>query len=404
MFILVFVPLAVIYLATTNLETHDHIDPLTNSLAGWHLGMTGSVVMPDHVEGTAEDQVGNVAWVVESPHGPASQYPPGASALAAPFYRISGEPMTDWFVQGLNRPDADSIAFPLPSPAPAAITAALATAAALGFAAASIPFAGGSRLAAVAAGYVGGLGTTMWSTASEALWQHGPASMWIALGIYLVARSQLWWAGLAMGAAVMTRPPTAMVAAALGLWIAWTRRSVMSAVKIGAGSLLGLLGLLWYNYWLWGRITITGGYGSSVNDQIASTDSVAYFENVLEGLFDPFFGLFVYSPFLIILIPGVRAAWRNLPDWGRGAAIGATLYLLFQYKANRASGGTGFLGYRYPLEALTAASALLTLSYMHWVRDKPLVRRLFWGGVGIALLLQINWKLVLVPVEGRTTR
>jgi len=403
-FVLVFIPLSILYISTATLSSHNHIDPLTNALTGWHLGMTGSVVMPEHAAATADDQYGNVAWIVETEHGPVSHYPPGAAALTAPLYRLSGEPMTDWYVQGLNRPDAEAILFPLPSGAPAAITAALATAAAMGLLAAAIPYAGVSKMVAVGAGYVAGLGTTMWSTASDALWQHGPASLWLALGIYFAARSHLWWAGFSFGAAIITRPPTALIAAAIGLTIAWSQRSVLPAVKVAAGSLVGLGGLLWYNWWLWGRLTVTGGYGSGFTEQLTSADSSSFLENLAMGLVDPSHGLLVYSPFLVVLVPGLRAGWRRLPDWGRGAAIGAALYLLVQFKANRSSGGSGFLGYRYPLEALVSAGALLTLAYVQWVMDRPFVRRLFWGCVGIALLLQINWKLVLIPMEGRTSR
>jgi hypothetical protein len=75
------------------------------------------------------------------------------------------------------------------------------------------------------------------------------------------------------------------------------------------------------------------------------------------------------------------------------------VYLLVQFKANRSSGGTGFLGYRYPLEALTVATTLLAVSYVAWVDERPLAKKVFWVSVGIAFLLQVNWKLDLVPIE-----
>ena len=398
-FVLVFVPLAAIYISTANLSTHDHIDPLTNAVTGWHIGMTGSVVLPDHVEATAEDQYGNVAWIVESQHGPVSQYPPGAAAWAAPFYLVWREPMTDFHVQGLNRPDSEPVFFPLPDKAPAAVAAALATAAAVGLVAAAIPLAGASRGTALAVGYISGLATTMWSTASDSLWQHGPAALGLALGIYLIARNQLWWAGLSFGAAVMTRPPTAVIAAVVGLWLAWSQRAVLPAFKVGVGAMAGLAGLLWYNFWLWGELTITGGYGSGVGEQFVSTDAGGFLVNLAEGLIDPSHGLLVYAPFLVFLLPGLISGWRRTPDWGRGAAVAAVVYLLVQFKANRSSGGTGFLGYRYPLEALTVATTLLAVSYVAWVDERPLAKKVFWVSVGIAFLLQVNWKLDLVPIE-----
>ncbi|HZD24261.1 MAG TPA: hypothetical protein VE569_12800 [Acidimicrobiia bacterium] len=400
-FLLVFVPLSVIYLATANLSTHNHIDPLTNSLTAWQLGMTGSVVMPERAGAATEDYRGNIAWIVESPKGPVSQYPPGAAALAAPAYWLMGDPMTDWYVEGSNRRDADAILFPLPSAAPATVVAALASAAAMGFLAAAIPYAGSSHTAAVVTGYVAGLGTTMWAVASDALWQHGPGAMWVALGIYLAARSWLVWSGLAFGAAILTRPDLALIAAAVGLYLSFSRRCLRPAMRVGIGSVLGLVVLLWFNWWLWGEPTVTGGYGDVFVERLGEGSLGSYLENIAGALFDPLHGLFSYSPFLLLLIPGLRAGWRKSPDWAKGAGIGAILYLLVQLKVNRFSGGHGFLGYRYPLEALSAAGSMFFLSYANWVRERRLVNMMFWAAVAFSLVPQIWWKLWIVPTKGQ---
>jgi hypothetical protein len=161
------------------------------------------------------------------------------------------------------------------------------------------------------------------------------------------------------------------------------------ALKIGAGSLLGLGGLLWYNWWVWGEPSVSGGYGDAGVDQVLSTDFVAYGQNILSAALDPAHGLLPYSPFLLILIPGLREAWRNSPDWAKGATIGGIAYLLVQLKANRFSGGSGFVGYRYPLEALTAAAVVLFISYQQWVSRRTMLKWLFWVGVFVAVILQI---------------
>ncbi|MCH8972145.1 MAG: hypothetical protein IH918_08715 [Acidobacteria bacterium] len=388
-FLLVFIPLALIYITTASYGLGYHIDAFTNAVTGWHIGMTGSVVLPDYEEATRPEQVGNIAWIVESPRGPVSQYPPGAALLSAPLYRLWNQPLSPAVIGGFNNPDAEPIPLGFPSLTPATLAAALASAAAMGLVAATIPYAGGSRYQAVIAGYVGGLATTMWAVASDALWQHGPASMWIALAIFLVARSHLAWAGVAFGAAVLTRPHLALVAAALGLFLIFTRRSIVPALKIGAGSFLGLGVLLWYNWWLWGKPTVTGGYGDGRIDQVLSTNFGAYFQNILGAVLDPIHGLLPYSPFLLILIPGLPKAWKNSPDWAKGAGIGGIVYLLVQLKANRFSGGEGFVGYRYPLEALTAAAVILFISYQQWVSRRRMVKWLFWVGVVIAMTLQV---------------
>lgn len=400
-FLMVFVPLTIIYLATANLSSYTHIDPLTNSLTAWHLGMTGSVVLPDHAEAAVEEQRGNVAWVIDSPRGPVSQYPPGAAALAAPFYWAWDQPMTEWFVEGFNNPDAEPIPFPLPSPAPSAIAMALATAAAMGLVAAAIPHAGGTRLSGVAAGYVGGLATTMWATSSDAIWQHGPASLWVGLAVYLAARSHLLWSGLAFGAAVMTRPPLAVVAAVVGLYLSVSRRTWRPAASIGAGSLLGLGGLVWFNWWLWRDLSVSGGYGEERLRALASADdAVSYIVNLTSSLVDPAHGVLLYSPFLLLLIPGIRAGWRQVPDWARAATVGGVVYLLVQLRVNRFSGGEGFLGYRYPLETMTAGAVVLTSAYTQWVQVRPLARLAFWVAVVVSVSLEIYWKAWVVPGYG----
>ena len=93
--------------------------------------------------------------------------------------------------------------------------------------------------------------------------------------------------------------------------------------------------------------------------------------------FDLSRGLFVWSPFVLILLLGVRTGWRAAPSWARGAAVGGLIYFLIQMKANRYSGGGGFTGYRYPLEPLMAAAPLLVYVFREWVTVNRLRQRVF---------------------------
>jgi alpha-1,2-mannosyltransferase len=98
--------------------------------------------------------------------------------------------------------------------------------------------------------------------------------------------------------------------------------------------------------------------------------------NVWGGFFDLARGLFPFSPFLVVLIPGVPAGWRAAPHWVRGAALGGFAYFMLQLAWNRFSGGSGFWGYRYPIEMLVAVTPLMTLSYVEWVRKRPVATRM----------------------------
>jgi alpha-1,2-mannosyltransferase len=162
-------------------------------------------------------------------------------------------------------------------------------------------------------------------------------------------------------------------------------------VLIGIGSAAGHAALVWFNSVVFGSPSITGGYSGSFATRAASFDVLDYLGNIILALVHLERGLLIFSPFLILLIPGLRAGWRAAPAWVRGSAVGGLLYLLLQLKANRYSGGVGFWGYRYPLETLAAAAPLLLLSYTEWLRHRSdLLQRVFlWliaGSIGLTAL------------------
>ena len=364
-------PLFVLFLLTANRGVPYHIDPFSNVLPAWSLATTGSVYLPDHEVLLEPGHYRNVGWIVPAGDTAVSKYPPGAALLAVPFYAVWPQDAEVLTVRGLNRPDVPAVDIPVPSFWPASIAASLSVALAIGFLALSFRGLVSGSTALVAA-YVAGLGTAAWSVAANELWQHGPGMMWIALAGALGA-GHLVASGLAYGMAVITRPLNSLIAAPVGLYVAWQRRSLRPALEVGAGALLGLAALVAFNAAVFGEPSILGGYEEAVVDQARSLDLVGYLRNMGLAMFSPTRGLLIWSPFLILLLPGLRAAWRVAPGWARGGAIGGVLYLLVQYKANRFSGGDGFVTYRYPLEALTAAAPLLLLSYTQWVVDRPKV-------------------------------
>mgnify|MGYP001820939705 CR=1 FL=1 len=375
LFLLVAGPLFVLFLLTSNRAVPYHIDAFSNVLPAWSLGSTGSVYLPDHEVLVQPDYFGNIAWLVPAQDSVASKYPPGAALLATPLYAMWPQDAEIWTVRGFNRPEAAPVEIPVPSFWPAAVAAALSVALAMGFLAVSFrPLAGGAT--ALIAAYLAGLGTSAWSVAANELWQHGPGMMWIALAGALAARN-LIAAGFAYGLAVFTRPVNAFIAGATGLYVAWQERSFWPAVQAGVGALAGLGALVAFNAVVFGEPSVLGGYEAGFVDNAQSLDLVGYLRNIVMAFVSPTRGLLVWSPFLILLIPGLVSGWRAAPGWARGAAIGAVAYLLFQYKANRYSGGSGFATYRYPLEALTAAAPVLVLSYTTWVAERPTAARIF---------------------------
>jgi len=386
-FLLVFLPLFAIYFSTASRGLPYHIDTMTNALTAWHIAARGTVYADESPNLTTPESYGNIAWYVKTNTGHVvSQYPPGTALIAAPFYLFDTS-FRSIPLGGNNDPDAPKVPVDVPSMVPAALAASAATAAAMALLAlVFLQFL--SPSATVGAAYVAGLGTGAWAVASNGLWQHGPAMFWIALALLLTARKHLLGAGLAFGMAVLTRPHTALIAAGLGLAISIARRSVKPAVQIGIGSGLGLAALLGFNWAVFGSVTISGGYGSVFADQALSGNWWWYLRNVAGALFDPSHGLLFWTPFLIILIPGLVKAWKVAPPWARGAAIGGLLYLLLQLKANRFSGGDGHFAYRYPLEMLAAAAPLLALSWREWVKGHALRTKLLAAAVVLSVVGQ----------------
>lgn len=384
LFGVVALPLAVVYLLTASWSLPYHVDPMTNAITAAELAWDGDVFLEDYSVLVENSYGASAPWVVPAKDSAVSQYPPGAALLAVPLYAVW--PRDVVLAPIPARGAAPSVEIAIPPLGPAAIIGALTVAVAAGLLALAFkPLVGGTL--AIGAAYSLGLTSGAWSIAADALWQHGPAMMWIAAGLVLATRRPLA-AGLAFGMAVLTRPHTALIAAGNGLGRAWGSRSVAPAVRIGAGAAVGLAGLIAFNQAVFGSLSISGGYSDSFAPRTASLDLLDYLGNIALALVHPERGLFVYSPFLLLLIPGIRPAWRAAPAWVRGSALGGVAYLLLQFKVNRYSGGSSFWGYRYPLEALVAGAPLLVLSYREWVEQQtPSIRRLF--AVAIALSLGI---------------
>jgi hypothetical protein len=144
------------------------------------------------------------------------------------------------------------------------------------------------------------LGTPVWSVASQALWQHAPAALALALGLRLLLVDEprvgtSAAAGLATALLVAVRPPDAIFAAALA-GIALRRPSRAVAVPFFAASGAGGLALIAYNLGSFG--SLSGGYSVFAHQFGFSFRS-------LLGLLVSSQGLLVYCPFLLFLVrPG----------------------------------------------------------------------------------------------------
>lgn len=183
----------------------------------------------------------------------------------------------------------------------------------------ALPFC--TRRAALLLGLAYGLGTGVWSTSSQTLWQHGPNEFFLALGAWLLIRSQegtdrsALWCGAALAAAVFCRPTSLVVVVAVGLYFAVTDRRALGRFVMG-GLPLAIL-LVTYNEHYLGSAWAFGQTAAwETGTALARTGQpglwqTSLWEGALGLLVSPSRGLFVFSPFLLFLWPSCANLFRD---------------------------------------------------------------------------------------------
>ncbi len=258
-----------------------------------------------------------------------------------------------------------------------------------------LPFTGLAWGLVIAAAY--GLGTCVWSTSSQALWQHGPNEFFLALGTYLLLRPERsrWgtaWCGLAYGAAVACRPTSGVVVLAVGVYLLMRDRRALLHFVLGGLPIAFLLGA--YNVHYFGSPLEFGqaAVGAAVAQfKTGSPDlwQTPLWKGAAGLLISPSRGLLVYSPFLVFALWGAWVAWRDRTYHAlRPVTVGAMLLFLVAAKWFDWWGGWCY-GYRpivdtAPLLAVCMAPAV------------PLLRR---RGAKAVFVVLLAWS-VLVQVLG----
>lgn len=388
---LIVLSLLVLYIPVGLASKITHIDPYTNTVTAWSLATEQTPIAGSFrgLERPVDVAVDGLPWFRETPNGPVSQYPPGAALTGTPLAwlaEILGAEVTEHVI--IRSDNQLRVEILDPPRWPGILTGAVTAAAAVAFGALNIRRHHSLRFTLGAAAVIG-FGTTLWTVAGTDLWQHGPAAMWLMAALFALRQGRAELSGLAMAMAVLTRPHTAVIAAALGLAESWRTRTWRPVLGLGIGSVAGLATLVAFNSRYFGRASISGGYSDGFGQKLTSIapEHLAWFAgNIVNGLLSPAHGLFVYSPFLLVVLLGLRDGWRKSSVTERAAAIGGLAYLLIQWKSNRASGGTLFWGYRYPIEALVmwiplgahAARAVL---------ERAEYRRILFGSAAISVAL-----------------
>jgi len=210
-----------------------------------------------------------------------------------------------------------------------------------------------------------GAATSVFSTSSQSLWQHGPNAFFLSLGIYGLARerTRATWAGAAFGAATLCRPTSALFAVAAAGWLLFSERRALGAFLAGALPLA--LSLAAYNAYYLGSPWAFGQLAVAPALALAKTGSPAVWQTpLLTGLAgllaSPSRGLLVFSPWLFLGFAGSVAAFgRSGFEPLRPVALASAMIMVLQAKFFDWWGGWAY-GCR-PLVDLAPALALLAV-------------------------------------------
>lgn len=163
-------------------------------------------------------------------------------------------------------------------------------------------------------------GTSSFSSSSQAMWQHGPSQLFLALTLYCLVRGMetplfAAYAGFPLGLAIICRPLNIFMTIPIAVYIIHKHRDqLLGFIFAGVPSLLLFMS---YNAIHFGSPFITG-FGSVLVSPTSAfvTRYLRWFQTpLLEGLAgvlaSPTRGLFIYSPIFLFSLCGMLIAWRE---------------------------------------------------------------------------------------------
>jgi hypothetical protein len=259
---------------------------------------------------------------------------------------------------------------------------------------AALAFTSRRRAALVALAY--GLGTGVFPTSSQALWQHGPNELCLALGALMLVRGageprRAAVCGLALGWATVCRPTSGIVLGAVALHFAMRERRALGAFALGAAAPLALLAA--YNLHFFGSPFAFGQTEEGPTVALAKTGSPEVWVWPLAGaagiLVSPSRGLLVHSPVMLFGLWGAVVAWRDpSPSPLRPLVMAVAVLWLVSFCWFDWWGGWSF-GYRPILDTMPLVALMMA----------PVADALFGRRAGrVAFSVLLAWSIVVQVV------
>jgi len=240
------------------------------------------------------------------------------------------------------------------------------------------------------------LGTNVWSTSSQSLWQHAPNAFFLTMGIWSwlkipVVRRFALLSGFCFASAVLCRPTSAVyVLSALMFLLLVERRALLPfivgglpiAIALAAFNYTYLGSPLEFGQTVGGQAIAMSKTGSSEVWRLASIPSHAAGQ-----LLSPSRGLLIFSPFLLFSFWGI---WRIARDrtllWLRPLVASALGVMLVTFAWFDWWGGWSY-GPRLLVDTMPVMVVCL-LPVMTWILQRRSRLRLFLGLMAWSIAVQ----------------
>jgi hypothetical protein len=223
--------------------------------------------------------------------------------------------------------------------------------------------------------------TPMWSTASRALWQHGPLVLMLSIAMLLLLAGQRkpsinQFVSIPVALAYIMRPTAITSVFVFTVYIFWCHRDYF--LKYIAWACLIALPWIAFNFSVYRRMVppyYTGG----------AFDHPNFVEGLFGNLVSPSRGLFVFSPILLFSITGFYFALRDAQHRSLAIAFGSIvgLHCIIIGSASMWWAGHSF-GPRFMTDILPFLVYFVSFNFLALSHSGPVIRR---SVVSIALVL-----------------
>src|SRR5262245_12442128 len=161
---------------------------------------------------------------------------------------------------------------------------------------------------ALATTFIFSLCTSMWSTATRALWQHGPLVLMLVIAMLLLMRARrqpqlVQYVGLPLAMAYLMRPTAIVPIAILSLYVLLYYRDYFVRYLCWAM----LIGVPWVVY----NVAVYKALVPPYYTRGAFSAETRFAEGLLGNLFSPSRGLLIFSPVLVFALSGFVLALRD---------------------------------------------------------------------------------------------